>query len=65
MVVACNECGKQFHNKSNLNRHVNVAHADSEESEDDTDEEMDEAPEALDRGNDAVSSDDDEPQLNV
>ena len=65
MVVVCNECGKQFHNKSNLNRHVKVAHADSKESEDETDEEMDEAPEALDGGNDEVSSDDDEPQFNV
>lgn len=66
MVVVCNECDRQFHNKSNLNEHVRVVHADSEEYEDET-EEMDEAPEASEAfdGGDEVSSDDDEPEVNV
>ena len=63
MIVVCNECGKQFHNKSNLNRHVRVVHAESEESEEET-ESMDEGTEAFD-GGDEVSSDDDEPEVNV
>ena len=65
MVAICKECGKQFHNKSNLNRHVKVVHAESEESEEETDEEMDEAPESFDGGNDEVYSDDDEPGIDV
>ena len=65
MVVVCRECDKKFHNKSNINRHVKVVHAESEESEEETDEEMDKAPESLDGGSDADSSDDDEPGINV
>ena len=65
MVIVCRECDKQFHNKSNRNRDVNVVHAESEESEAETDEEMDKAPEAFDGGSDEVSSDDDEPEINV
>ena len=37
-MAVCSECGKVFHNKSNLNRHKRVMHAQavqSEESEDD------------------------------
>ena len=37
-MAVCNECGKVFHNKSNLNRHKRVMHAQavqSDESEDD------------------------------
>ena len=60
MVAICKECDKQFHNKSNLNRHMKVIHADREESE----EEMQEADDASDR-DDEVSSDDDEPEVNV
>ena len=65
MVAICKECGRQFHNKSNLNRHVKVIRAESEKSEEETDEEMDEAPEAFDGGNDEVYSDDDEPGIDV
>ena len=60
MVVVYRKCDKQLHNKSNLNRHVKVVHAESKESEDETDEEMDEAPESFDGGSDADSSDDDD-----
>ena len=65
MVAICKECDKQFHNKSNLNRHVKAIHAESEESEEEADEEMNEAPESFDVGSDADSSDDDEPRIDV
>ena len=65
MVAICKECNKQFHNKSNLNRHVKDVHVESEESEEEGDEEMDEAPKSFDGGSDADSSDDDEPRINV
>ena len=38
-MVSCTECGKVFHNKSNLNRHMRVTHGEdgdeNDESEDD------------------------------
>ena len=40
-MTVCSECGKPFHNKSNLNRHMRAAHAQvdqSDESDDDVDE---------------------------
>ena len=65
MVAICKKIEKQFHNKSNLNRHVKAVHVEGEESEEETDKEIDEEPESFDGGNDEVSSDDDEPKINV
>ena len=33
-MAVCSKCGKQFHNKSNLNRHMRVIHAQAGQSDD-------------------------------
>ena len=39
MVVFCSKCGKEFHNGSNLNRHMNSVHSKNEDEEMDSDNE--------------------------
>ena len=34
-MAICNECGKHFHNKSNMNRHKRIMHGDADETVDD------------------------------
>ena len=59
--MICKKCGKHFYDKSN--RHVQVTHAESEEFDDET-EEMEDALNAID-GGEAVSSDDNQPKINM
>ena len=61
MMAACDECGKVFHNKSNLNRHRKVIHLVNElEQYENEDEESVEKEEQQESEEDDVSEDEDE-----
>ena len=62
-MTVCGECGKPFHNKSNLNRHMRAMHSkvyQSDESEDDVDVESTVEEDELASDNEQLSSDEGE-----
>ena len=52
-MTVCSECGKPFHNKSNLNRHMRAAHAQVDQS-DESDDGVDESDDDVDESDDDV-----------